>query len=82
MADRTSAGIFGDIFEFLVTMEQNEHTKKFAKKMWENSYEYDFCPDQMGCDDSLVKLGFAKRGIHPRYKEECMMYLGADGEFE
>lgn len=69
MADRTSAGIFGDIFKELAKDEPIDRVA-FAKKVWEWSQGYDFSEYQMDCDDALLKLGLARRGIDPRYPND------------
>ena len=73
MADRTSAGIFADIFEFLAATADDPRTKAFAEKMWEQSRAYDFSPYQMGCDEALLKLGLATRG-KDEDGDDCIKY--------
>jgi hypothetical protein len=59
MADRTSAELFGNIFEYIAG-----HTKMdvedFIVWLWKQQHNYDFSPYQMGCDDALLELGLAK----------------------
>ena len=69
MADRTSAAIFADIFEELAKDEPIDRIA-FAKRMWAASRGYDFSPYQMSCDDALIKLGLARKGIDPKYPED------------
>lgn len=64
MSDRTSAGLFGDIFDLLAENPSKDH-KAIAKKIWPKRMEYDFSDYQMGCDESLIKLGLAKKGQGP-----------------
>jgi hypothetical protein len=83
MADRTSAGLFGKIFELLAKNPSDEH-KQMAKEIWPMTSEYDFSEYQMYADDALLTLGLAKKGIHPRYPEdgETMLYANMDGTFD
>jgi hypothetical protein len=59
MADRTSASIFGQIFDLLAKNPTDEH-KEMAKQIWPLRREYDFNDYQMDCDEALVKLDLAK----------------------
>jgi hypothetical protein len=59
MADRTSAALFGKVFDYLA--EEPEQNEKFAAWLWKQTGNYDFSYYQMGCDKALVKLGLAKR---------------------
>lgn len=56
MADRTSAGIFGGIFELLAENPTNEN-KRLASEIYDMALNYDFSVSQMDCDESLIKLG-------------------------
>ena len=58
MADRTSAGIFGDIFNYLAG-EEKMSKEEFAQRLWSDAGGYDFSYDQMGCHEALIKLGLA-----------------------
>ncbi|WP_126654107.1 hypothetical protein [Chryseobacterium aureum] len=75
MADRTSAEIFGIIFEKLAS-KPTEDNKELAKELFEKCSDYDFSYSQMEIDDSLIILGLAKIGIDERYPEdgECIVY--------
>lgn len=75
MADRTSAELFNTIFTMLAENPTEEH-KLMAHKMWEKQYNYDFSPYQMYCDEALVTLGLAEKGVDPKYPEngEVMLY--------
>jgi hypothetical protein len=79
MADRTSAGIFGDLFNRLAT-KRGAWVKGEAQWLWKQSEGYDFTPDQMDADEALVKFGLAKREPNPKYPEEgpVTLYLGLD----
>lgn len=83
MADRTSAGLFGKIFELLAKNPTEEH-KKIALEIWPLQSDYDFNQYQMYADDSLKTLGLAKLGVDPRYPQdgETLMYANENGEFE
>jgi hypothetical protein len=59
MADRTSAGLFGNIFEYIVGHTEMD-VEDFIKWLWKQQENYDFSPYQMGCDDALLELGLAK----------------------
>lgn len=63
MADRTSAGLFADIFCHLAgEKDQTPHERDvtFARWLWEQTRKYDFSPYQMGCDEALETLGLAR----------------------
>ena len=76
MADRTSAGLFAKIFDLLAE-NPTEEKKNIASEIWPMRNEFDFCDEQMYCDESLIKLGLAKMGIHSDYPEdgEVVIYL-------
>ena len=57
MADRTSAEIFGNLFDYLANKPLTDEVKKDAEVFWGWQRGYDFTPDQMGADESLAKLG-------------------------
>lgn len=59
MADRTSAKIFGNLFDILAK-NPDINSNQLAKILWEMQRGYDFSPYQMNADEALVKLGFAK----------------------
>lgn len=81
MADRTSAGVFGKIFE-LLAKNPTEENKAMALEIWPLQWEYDFNEYQMYADDALIKLGLAKKGIDSRYpEEESILYADAFGKF-
>lgn len=81
MADRTSAAVFGMVFEELAKAIDGEFDpKKLAKKLMKESQGFDFNSCQMGCDKALLKLGVAKMGIDKDYPEDGkrVLYLGED----
>lgn len=71
MADRTSAELFGYIFDMLA--EECERNKERAVRFWQKAREYDFSWYQMDCDAALLKLGLA------RNSDEGLRY-GPDGD--
>lgn len=73
MSDRSSAEIFGMVFEYLAEIP-DERAKKMAKKMLEASANYDFSAYQMYCDEALIKLGLAKKNGTDEYGNECIVY--------
>lgn len=81
MADRTSAKLFGTIFDLLAKNPTDEK-KAIAKEIWPLHSEYDFSEYQMNCDDSLIKLGLAKEGPDPDSGETCILYADYEGNFE
>lgn len=69
MADRTSARLFGKIFDLLAKNPTDEH-KEIAKEIYAETIDYDFSNYQMYSDNSLIALGLAKIGINEDYPEE------------
>lgn len=86
MADRTSAAFFADLFDFYAAVKTGEivmtpeEAQKRADVLWKRTSEYDFSAYQMECDEALITLGFAKRGVRPEWPEdgEVMLYKGKD----
>jgi hypothetical protein len=78
VSDRTSAGIFGLVFEHLAK-QPDERAKKFAAVMWKEATNYDFDYRQMYVDEALIELGLAKRGVDPDYPEDGETVLYKDG---
>lgn len=61
MSDRTSAAIFGYVFELLAENPSEEH-KAIALKLY-NFYvaqDYDFSPREMYAGEACLNLGIAK----------------------
>ena len=58
MADRSSAEVFGVIFDILAENPTKDH-KDIALRLWNKSMYYEFNEDQMDCDKSLVSLDLA-----------------------
>lgn len=73
MADRTSARLFGKIFE-LLAKNPSEENKAIAKEIWPLRGDYDFNEYQMYADDHLLKLGLARIGPDPLSREETILY--------
>jgi len=73
MADRTSAALFGLMFDELAKHCEESWVVDLAQSLWDETWKYDFNQYQMYCDDSLIKLGFASRDksgvVYRRYKK-------------
>lgn len=83
MSDSTSERNCGTIFEFLAKNLTKDNIE-LAKKLWVLTYNYNFSHNQMNCDNALIKLGLAKRGIdiiNDKIKEK-IFYVNSDFEFE
>lgn len=89
MSDRTSAKVFGKMFRACVEMQKEfeqlyghkmvvDYSRKFALIAWKLSQEYDFTPDQMGCDDVLIELGLAR---HSGDEYDEVEYADERGKF-
>jgi hypothetical protein len=82
MADRTSAGLFGEFFCLLAADPTDQHVK-WARDLWRNTLEYDFSPCQMGCDEALSTLSLARRRVDPRWPDDGpVWWYGPEGEDE
>ncbi len=79
MADRTSARLFGKIFELLAKNPTDEH-KAIAKEIFAETGDYDFSDYQMDADEPLIALGLAKKGIDPEYPEDGEVVIYGDGQ--
>ena len=75
MADRTSARIFGMVFEYLAKDPSIEGVE-MAEYMWKESRNYDFSPYQMYCDDALITLGLATEIYDDEVEQEIVIYKG------
>lgn len=77
MADRTSAALFGSIFEMLAE-RGDERDKEYALKFWEMKEDggYDFSDYQMECDEALIKLGLARTVDDNEYPGETKTEYG------
>lgn len=71
MADRSSAYLFSVIFETLLEeLPAGEKRDALAKRFWDLSRNYDFSDRQLECDDVLIALGLAHKGIDPEYPND------------
>ena len=77
MSDRTSAGIYSEVFELLASDPTAQH-KKWALKLWKASFECDFAPEDMHCDKALKKLELAIDGTD-KYGDKCVLYRKLSG---
>lgn len=77
MADRTSARIFGELFQWLADEAPDTISReRLVQYLWEKQKRYDFSPCQMECDpEALMKLGLARRGVDPEYPDEGEIVL-------
>lgn len=90
MADRNSAAIFSLIFQHLAedirehayqaTDGQNDNPPRAAAiKFWQASWQYDFSPEQLDCDEDLIKLGLARR-CTDQFGDEAIEYRDSDAK--
>lgn len=77
MADRSSAELFWEIFEYLAAKEPLD--RDAAKKFWKLTGNYDFPPYQIGADGALLKLGLARHIVVE--DEQVVDYAFLDGTF-
>jgi hypothetical protein len=77
MADRTSAALFGRMFEFLA--DPTADRQALANQLWRETGEYDFNAYQMYCDDALIKLGLAHKGTDPEDPDRGEFVIYKDG---
>lgn len=70
MSDRSSAELFGEIFNLIVGYVPKAEQPKVAGEFWKMSRGYDFSDYQMGCDDQLIELGLAHKAVDPDYPED------------
>ncbi len=75
MGDSTSARIFGDFFRNAAKLKCSKKDPH-VKFMWCSQLPYDFHPSDMECDEELIELGLARRGIDPDYdpEEKTVLY--------
>jgi hypothetical protein len=80
MADRTSAEIFGSVFDLLAQNPTDEH-KELARQIYQLARLYDFSDYQMGADDACLALGVARRGVNPDWPDsgEVTLWPGESG---
>lgn len=86
MADRTSAEVFGAVFDMAADyMPDDEVRGRFVRRLWSLAQHYDFAHEQMECDEALVTLGLARREPDPEQDSEYAnnsMVTYADGSGE
>lgn len=93
MANRSAAAIFSVAFEACAAEVEREDepneilllttADRIARKLWQETKDYDFTDDQMGCDKALLKLGLAKMVmVGDPLEGEGVVYLQPDGSFE
>lgn len=70
MADRTSAEIFGNLFQWLAEKPESAERNADAAKVWQLSRGYDFSPCQMEAEDALLSLGLARRVPNTEHPDE------------
>ena len=83
MADRTSAALFGEIFQWLAEIPNDERALEFASRLYERTQHYDFLAYQMDADDALLALGLARKGVRQDYLEdgEVTLFKHEDVDF-
>lgn len=74
MADRTSAELFGILFDVLAQNPDKE-SKALAREFFELAEGYDFSYSQMGVDEALITLGLAEQKIDAEGNEQ-IRYFG------
>ncbi len=60
MSDKKAAYLFGTVFEELAKHSDKEGIKESAKKIYEESLEFDFADEDMQVDEALIKLDLAR----------------------
>lgn len=79
MADRTSAGVFGAVFEILGEDSTKDH-KLLARRVFALTTGYDFSPYQMAADESLARLGLDRTAPDADHPDcVCGEYGPGDG---
>lgn len=76
MADRTAVGIFAEVFTVLASRENQEEARAIAHELWPMTQSYDFCDEQMDCDEELKVLGLLREAPHPKYMDETLKIYG------
>lgn len=69
MADRTSAEVFGIIFEMLAENPTKEN-KALAKRIYQLTRNYDFNAYQMDVDEAGIILELAEKYVNSKYPED------------
>jgi hypothetical protein len=81
MSDRGAQDIFGTLFALLGAHSPVPYLyKELSETMWAKAKQFDTSPRDWQCDDELIALGLAKRGISKEYPEdgEITLYKGLD----
>lgn len=74
MADRTSAAIFGKLFELLANNPTKDNKELANEIYYELIDQYDFSTYQMCADDALISLGLAQMSLDPEFPNEVIYY--------
>ena len=72
MADRTSAALFSELFTILdeaLATAPGRIVIELARRVWEMSWDYDFAPEQLCCDEALARLGMARADREEGYDQ-------------
>ena len=80
MADRSTAALFGRIFDYLAE-SNTPRSRAFAREVWWIMEDggYDFSRRQMEADDALVTLGLATRhAAADGVDDDSVAYAGDD----
>lgn len=70
MAARDAAEIFGVVFDLLNDELSEEDAKRLARRLWPETFRFDFSPYQMGADAALRALNLAEMRVNPEYADE------------
>lgn len=77
MSDRTSAEVFAALFDITAHLiPPSDIRDRFVRRIWDLSRGYDFSDEQLECDDSLMKLGLARKWVDPKRPDEESMAYG------
>ncbi len=75
MSDRTAAEVFRYAFETCGLIEDPAKQTAQARHLWAAGGRFDFSWNQMECDDVLIRLGLAHKGVDPRYPEDGVITI-------
>ena len=81
MADRTSAGLFGKIFQLLAVNPTDEH-KQIASEIFDMTGEYDFSNYQMYAEEACHKLDLCRTIPDPEYPDAIKVLWKGDDDFD
>jgi len=68
MSDGNSCSIFSDVLSILAENPTKEN-KQLAKRIYELTHRYDFCPEDMGINNECIDLGVA------RSRKGCVVWI-------